>query len=214
MKVVKEHPGDVAAVVLTGDGRAEYRRLRYLAEHYDENQHLFFPQRPDRNLSIVGRQRETPNNQTRGFDALNALKIFKAKYGLHHFLFLTDREHVKNSPQEDLNNKLEEISTRGEYTTSRLEQAAFSSSVKVGSKELTVLSAIIGDQFECMEDGLAALLKHQWGNEVTAESRKELKSNVMQVLSGGTEKTLIEDASRYNLKRSFPNLDCVLTTFE
>lgn len=95
-----------------------------------------------------------------------------------------------------------------------MRQSAFYARLDVGATEIEVLTAIIGDEFECFEDGMAKLLEMEWGAEISPESRSELKSEIQEILSGGQESSLLENANRYSIEESFPSLSEVLTRFE
>lgn len=111
MRVVEdlsEEEGDeVAALVITGEGRTEFRRLGYIAEDFDDDDILHFPLRPERRLQIRGRQRAPSHTQQHGFSALEAIRTFKSKYGYRTFLFIVDKEHVAETGFTNLRGALE-----------------------------------------------------------------------------------------------------------
>lgn len=210
--------GKVKSLVLTGDGRAEFRRLGYIAPKYDGDDILFFPSRPERHLSIVGKQRATSHVEQPGLSALDALRVFKSNYGHSKFLFLVDMEHfsggTRNEFERQLEEKLRELSQDGEVDIESLSDGAFRCELAIGSQDILVLATVVGDEFECFEDGLAKLLEIEWGNEVNCGSRDELKQEIGKILSGGKEKSLLEGASRYALEEAFPDLHHALQAYE
>lgn len=222
MRVVDELPpdghDDVESLVLTGDGRGEYRRLKYITPKYNGDKILFFPSRPERHLSIVGKQQSPGHVQQKGLDALDALAVFKGKYGYTSFLFLTDLEHISPSTDEEiaaeLDRTLVEVSSNDSAEVVPISKRSFVCGLKIGSSNILVLAAIIGDEFECFEDGLATLLELEWGNEIDCNNRQELKSTLADILSGSNEKTLLEGASRHSIEQSFPHLTSVLREYE
>jgi len=90
MKVVKEIKNTKKPIimVITGNGRAEFRRLKPIAKRYNEEKTLWFPLTP------------MPTKKT-GISVLEALKLYPTKYKLTSFLFVVDKEHLKE-PQKDI----------------------------------------------------------------------------------------------------------------
>lgn len=206
---------EVASVVITGDGRAEYRRLQPIADRFNEEKVLFFPSRPDRHLStIVGRRSETSYTGKPGFEALDGLLALKSHYPFSRFLFLVDREHINNDSAEELETKVKEIAQEDEIDITELDDRAFRCGFHIGSREITLFAAIIGDEFGCFEDGIATLLERRWENSINPESRDELKGKVTDILGDSGLESLVDSCQRSDLKHSFPNLCAVLAEYE
>lgn len=93
---------EIEAVVITGDGSGEFRRLQTLAEHFGAGEVLWFPQRSERYLG------RNVGIDVPGLEALRILELYKTKYQLYDFLYLVDSEHITDDPQEALESKLEE----------------------------------------------------------------------------------------------------------
>lgn len=217
MKVVDELDEETGsrleAVVITGDGRSEYRRLKPLADHYDEDRVLFFPARTERHISVVGSTSSHPDTERRGWDALDALELYKSRYNYTRFLFLVDQEHCDGSCAEDLREKLREVATT-DVDIEDVNDGAFVCEFEIGSREILLYTAAVGDEHGFFEDCLANLLELEWGNEIDEDDKDEFKTTVNDVLSGGSGRSLLENADRGNLDRAFPNLGSILERFE
>lgn len=203
----------IEALVVTGNGRSEYRRLKPLANHYNEDRVLLFPSRTERHISHVGRQRSEPATERRGWDALDALPLYKS-YNYTRFLLLLDSEHCESDGQAELETKIDDIATGGSSETEVLGGGAFRSEFQIGSQDTVLYTAVVGDEFGFFEDCLATVLELEWGNEISADTKDEFKSEVNRILSGGTGQSLLENARRDNLDRAFPSLSTVLQQFE
>lgn len=217
MKVVDEldedDPSRLEALIVTGDGRSEYRRLKPLSDHYDEDRVLFLPSRTERHLSVVGSTSSHPETERRGWDALDALELYKSQYNYTRFLFLIDQEHCDGSCAEDLREKLDEVATAG-VEIDDVNDCAYVCEFEIGSREITLYVAAVGHRHGFFEDCLAELLELQWGNEIDEEDKDEFKSKVNDALSGGSGRTLLANADRRNLEQAFPNLSSILEQFE
>lgn len=200
----------IVALVITGDGKTEYRRLKPLAPRFEGDEVLWFPQRPERYLSTVGRRRSASTAEKAGLDALDALELYKSKYGVISYLFLVDGEHVDGVAAEALRTKLRDASTDEECGVTQMEDGAFRCSCRVGSRELSVHAVIFGEQFGFIEDCLAKLLELEWGNSIEATGKEEFKTRVNEAVAGGTYQDLVEDARMENVRRAFPSLSPVL----
>ena len=95
MNVTRE-PGESkpAAIVITGNGKQEYKLLRAIAKKHNGLKTLWFPIKP---LPTHGA----------GLRSLKILKIYTKYSG--SFLLLIDREHLKTKTEEEIKNTLEEI---------------------------------------------------------------------------------------------------------
>jgi len=208
-----EDTDDFEALVITGDGKSENRRLRPLIDHYDDDRILWLPTRSERHFTRVGRSTEHPTTERRGWEALDAIKLYKGR-GITRFLFIVDSEHTTNGGKEDLEAKIEEIASFDDFEIEEVGQGAYVSEFKVGSRDVVLYTAIVGDEYGFIEDCLGKLLELEWDNRIEEDSKTEYKSSINRTLSGGTGRMLIEGADRENLHESFPGLDTILRTFE
>lgn len=216
MKVVddlkNENKEDLEALIITGDGRSEFRRLQPLAEYYNEDRILFLPSRTERNLSIIGSSSQHPETERRGWDALDALRLYKSNYT--KFLFLIDREHCQEWGHSELEEKTKELAFNCEVCIKEIKKGAYVCKFKIGSREILLYTAVVGDKFGFIEDCLAELVKLEWGNEIKKEDKDEFKNTINNMLSGGKDRSLLENSDQSNISRAFPNLDQVLKQFE
>lgn len=205
----------IAALVMTGDGKTEYRRLEPLAPRFGGDHVLWFPQRSERKLTIVGKG-STPTTAERvGLDALEALEIYKdPKYGVSSFLFLVDGEHIDGDAADGIRTKLRDVATHGECDVNQMEDGAFRCSCRVGSRELSVHAAVFGNKFGFIEDCIAKLLELAWDNSIEAAEKQEFKRKVNKAVAGGKYENLVDDARMEHVRRAFPNLSVVLESLQ
>lgn len=204
----------IVALVLTGDGKTEFRRLKPVARRFGGDEALWFPQRPERYLPTRGRQRRPTTAEKAGLDALDALELYKSRYGVTDYLFLVDREHVDEAVGPQLEAKLREVSTGETVSTTRLADGAFDCSCRVGSRDLSVHVVAFGDGFGFIEDCVAELLESEWGNSIEATGKDEFKRRVNEAVAGGTFRNLVEDARMDDVRSAFPNLCSVLEAMQ
>ena len=168
MKVRKDVPDktEPVALVFTAEGSSDFKRLRSVAETFDDDDLLFFPTNPNREMQIVGKQRQPSPGERHGLSALESLRVFKGRYGYRQFLFLVDLEHFDGEDPsvlaDELDTKLTDVAT-GSSTVDRLNRRAFRRKCELGGPELTVLTAVMGDEHDCIEDCIARLLRREWG---------------------------------------------------
>lgn len=210
MKVVADS-GSVAddqitAVVITGDGKTEFRVLKALAQRCENDGVLWFPQQPLRYLSVRGRTQGKTTSERMGLDALDSLELYKTKYGITSFLYLVDREHIDGSAVEELEAKLNTVASTDNAQITHREAGAYDCSCQIGSREVTVYTAILGDNFGFIEDCLADLLNFVWNNSIEAEDKEEFKNRVDQAVMGGVYQDLINDGDVDDLRRAFPSI--------
>lgn len=217
MKVVEELNEEtrerLEALIITGDGRSEFRRLKPLVDHYDEDRVLLFPSRPERHLQIVGRGSTHPDTARRGWDALEAIQLYKSKYNHTRFLFIVDKEHCERYGRAELEEKITDLATDDETKIEELGNGAYVAEFRIG-REIVLYTAVVGDEFGFFEDDLAELIELEWGNEIDEDDKDEFKSTVNQILSGGSGRSLLENADRENLDRAFESLSVLLQQFE
>lgn len=218
MKVVddlnQEDQSRLEALIITGNGRSEYRRLKPLTSHYDEDRVLFLPSRTERHISVIGSTSGYPDTERRGWEALDAISLYKSKYGYTNFLFLVDNEHCSENGREELEVKIEELASSDSIDIEELNDGAFISEFKIGSRDIQLYTAVVGNEFGFFEDCLGELLELEWGNSIDAEDKDEFKSTINQILSGGSGRSLLDGAGRTNLDQAFPNLSSILQQFE
>ena len=219
MRVRKEVPGDTepVALVFTGEGSSEFRRLRPVAEKFDEDDLLFFPTNPNRGMRIVGKRRQPTPGEKHGLSALESLRVFKGRFDYSRFVFLVDLEHFEGRAPSALADEL-----RGELTSvasddprvESLNERAFRCECQIGSADVTMLTAVMGDEHGCIEDCVANLLQREWGNRIDADDRDDLKTTLRDVFTDTREREFIESAARQNVEAAFPGLSAVLQTYE
>ena len=218
MKVRKDvqEDADPVALVFTAEGSSEFRRLDALAEKFDDDL-LFFPTNPNRGMQIRGRRRQETPGEKHGLSALESLRVFKGRYGYERFVFLIDLEHFDGETPErladELSGKLEGVAT-GDPSVAQLNRRAFRCECRLGSRDLTVLTAVMGDEHGCIEDCVTRLLEREWGNTVEADGRDELKRRLRNVFTDTSEREFIADARRPNVEKAFPGIAGVLQTYE
>lgn len=214
MKVVQDRnrvdDERIAALVITGDGRTEYRRLEPLAPRFGGDEVLWFPQRPERYIQIRGKRRRATTAEKAGLDALDALELYKSKYGVSSYLFLVDGEHVDGATDEELRAKLLSVSSDDEVGISQLDDGAFRCSCRVGSRDLSIHAVIFGGEFGFIEDCIAELLELEWDNSIEATEKQEFKTQVTEAVASGTYRDLVDDARMEHVRRAFPNLSAAL----
>jgi len=202
MEVVEEINKDKRPIimVITGDGRAEFRRLKVFAERYDGEKVLWFPLKP-----IFPLKRKSEKKT--GVNVLEVLNVYPGKYKLTQFLFVVDREHFKS---ENPTKKIEEFLRGKGINVSSVEQmngGALCISCKVGPYDVVVYMAILG-KIKSSEEELAELIGLELGLEVEANKRRikeVLRSRNMR------EEDLIAKAKDKNLREAFPSLSSALT---
>lgn len=195
MEVVREIKKDRRAVimVITGNGGAEFRRLKTFAHRYNGKIVLWFP------LSPMSKKRM-------GLSALKALNIYPGKHKITSFLFVVDREYFKSEPQREIEKFL-----RGERidikSVEKIDGEALCILCKVGPYEMSVYTAILGEE-KYSEEELAKLIKLELKSEVEAD-KKSLKRFFRN--RNMREEDLIEEARDENLHKAFPSLNSALT---
>lgn len=195
---------DIAAVVITGDGGGEFRRLKTIASRFGSGEVLWFPQRSERYLGRdVGI--EVP-----GFEALRILELYKSTFYQYDFLFLLDNKHVSGDPSEELADKLDEACPQGGVEVTAINGDAYRCRCLIGSQNITIRTAMIGDRFGFMEDCIAELLALVWGNQITADEKEAFKNRVNNTVAGSTFRSLVADAEEDDLRQAFPALSAVL----
>lgn len=222
MKVVQEpnEADSLERLVLTGDGRAERRRLEAVASKYDGEKELFLPssgggaieQGP---LRYVGTKKH--NNSTvgdTGADVIDGVRGRIKRYD--EVVFVVDAEHFGDDPQGELTAKFENLNWDTETET--LGSSAYEFSLTVGSTQVTMYAAIVGDCFECFEDGIAALIECQ--RDVSRQSlysgvedRDGLKERIEDILDSPDDQ-LLREANRHEIDDCLPALAAVLRQFE
>ena len=150
MEVVEEINKDKRPIimVITGDGRAEFRRLKVFAERYDGEKVLWFPLKP-----IFPLKRKSEKKT--GVNVLEVLNVYPGKYKLTQFLFVVDREHFKS-----------------ENPTKKIEEFLRGKGINVSSVEQMNGGALrISCKIKSSEEELAELIGLELGLEVEANKR-------------------------------------------
>lgn len=195
---------DVKAVVITGDGGGEFRRLKTIASRFGSNDVLWFPQRSERYLGRdVGI--EVP-----GLEALRVLEFYKSKFHQSDFLFVLDKEHVSGDASERITGKLNEECPQGGVEVNPINGDAYYCRGLIGSTEITMRTALVGDRFGFIEDCVGELLSIVWGSDISRSDKQEFKTAVNNAVSGGGFQSLVEDADEDDLREAFPALSAAL----
>jgi hypothetical protein len=222
MRVVQKpnEADSLERLVLTGDGRAERRRLEAVASKYDGEKELFLPssgggtieQGP---LRYVGTKKH--NNTTlgdTGTDVIDGIRERIKDYD--EVLFVVDAEHFRDDPKGELTTKFESLNWDAE--TERLGASAYEFSLTVGSTRVRLYAAIVGDRFECFEDGIAALIECR--RDISRRSiyndvadRDDLKEQIEDILDDPDDR-LLREAPRHEIDDCLPALAAVLRQFE
>lgn len=220
MRVVQD-PDDPSRLVVTGDGQAERRRLAAVAPEYDGEKELFCPSSnggeiSENSLRMVGsKKRETDPEEATGPAVLDGIRGRVKRYG--DVVFVIDAEHFREDPLEELTEKFREFSWTVEATTTH-DDGAYEFSLVVGSTPVTLYAAVVGDQFECFEDGIAELIlsRRSVGRQSLyggVDDRDDLKDRIDDVLDCSDDE-LLSGADRYEIAECLPALAAVLRQFE
>lgn len=209
MRIVQElgeeiDASEIEAVVITGDGGGELRRLRIIAERFGSDEVLWFPQRSERYLG------KDVGIDVPGFEALRALELYKSVYQQHDFLFITDSEHVSDDAEKDLRVKLQEETSDYEIELIQLNGAAFYCECLIGSQDISIHTAVVGNRFGFIEDCISDLAYEVWGNEFSTSDKQEFKTSVNMAVSGNGFQSLVDTANDEQLKRAFPSITAAL----
>jgi len=222
MRVVQEpnEADSLERLVLTGDGRAERRRLEAIAPKYDGDKELFLPSSgggaiEQGSLRYVGTKKH--NNSSpgdTGTDVIDGVRDRIKRYD--EVVFVVDAEHFRDDPQGELTAKFESLNWDTETET--LGGSAYEFSLTVGSTQVTMYAAIVGDRFECFEDGIAALIECR--RDVSrgslysgVEDRDDLKERIDSVLDNPGDH-LLREADPCEVDDCLPALAAVLRQFE
>lgn len=208
MRVVREleelDSSEVASVVITGDGAGEFRRLKTLAAEFGSDEVLWFPTRPERYLGrAVG-------ISVPGLEALRILEMYKSNYSQYEFLFLVDGEHISGEPANELEEKLDEECPQGVLEVSHLHSGAYRCRGNIGAQEITVRTAIVGNNHGFIEDCIAELLELVWGSAIPASNKESFKNEVNSAVSGSNFQSLVDDADYSQITAAFPSISAAL----
>ncbi|MEZ3145764.1 hypothetical protein [Halobaculum sp. MBLA0143] len=206
---------------MTGDGQAESRRLAAVAPKYDDDQVLFCPSSNGGEieqgaLRIVGsKKRGTDPGGATGTKVIDGLRGRLKHYD--DVVFVVDAEHFRENPKTELTTKFRDLNWNVETTTT-LGDGAYEFSLSVGSTRVTVYAAVVGDRFDCFEDGIAALLQRR--RDISQRSlydgvddRDDLKQRIDGILDCSDDK-LVREANRHEIGECLPALAAVLCQFE
>lgn len=222
MRVVRDsnEADSLERLVLTGDGRAERRRLEAIAPKYDHDDVLYCPSSNggeigEGSLRIVGsKKRQTDPEEATGVDVIDGVRGRIKRYD--EVVFVVDAEHFGDDPQGELTAKFESLNWDTETET--LGGSAYEFSLTVGSTQVTMYAAIVGDRFECFEDGIAALIEckrdvSRQSLRSGVEDRDDLKERIENILDNPDDQ-LLREANRHEIDDCLPALAAVLRQFE
>lgn len=215
---------EAEAVIITGDGKNETDRIKYLVKKYNDDDQLYFPHGTAATgsaFAIKGGKKSTAEPESKkGLVALESIRDHENRDGIRSklrykkrskYLVLSDREDVTSDFQRKVESRLSKFA---EITKiEQLESQSFYIKVKHGGRDIFVYFALIGDDTGCFEDGLAKLGDKLYDKEITGENRDELKGSVKDKCDGIVGKSLLSNAERYDLKICFPNLHAALDRF-
>jgi hypothetical protein len=181
-------------VVLTGDGKWEFRVLKGLSKKFDGYKILWFP--------------ELPKKFT-GKSVYGATKFYVEKHDICKFLVLYDREHFKGTDNDV--KTLNRLGFRSIVVKSIIDDRAFVINSKFGSKDVTVFVSIQGD-FKSINEEIAELVYLKFGCKLKSD-HKEIRA-CLKKLGVESIENLIEQSGVKYLKQAFKGLCAVLGIME
>lgn len=202
MKVCREiNRENPAAIVITGDGRREFRVLSAVGRRYDGVKTLWFPKKPMKDVQI-------------GLSPLEVLTLYPGKFKIYSFLYLVDREHfVDLSPKEKIKEYLKNKLKIEIIEVKEINSSALYFSCKVGLHHVKLYVSVFGRE-KCIEEEIASLIKLTLHLNVEPE-----KGKIEEILKANNikeEKDLIEKSSTSikDLENAFPGLASILEILE
>lgn len=195
---IKEAKIEHITAVLTGNGRKEFRILRPFGERHDgKDKILFFP------------VRSQPFKGS-GLKALKAIKPYLWIYKIEKFLFIVDKEAIKEEALTEIGNILTENGITVLDIRPFLVEGEDSLFVtcSIGSHEVIINIAING-RVKKVEENIIKLIELEYDRQI---SPNEIKRTLKEL--GITLEILLRRARKKNIELSFPSLNLTLTHIE
>lgn len=194
MKIIEEileEPKNNFLTVITGNGKTDLYILEGFANKFNGLE------------KIIWNPRRILKTRESGLKALNVLRVLISKYKLKNFLYLVDREHVKD--HEDIRRYLnKEVQMRNLSIDEYIIHGNY------GSHYVKIYAVIFGKN-KNIEEEIADLIKELYGENIKPE-KKEIKNFLKK--QGIWYSELIEKANKKQLNNAFPNLTKVIERIE
>ena len=185
--LLKNHVEEII-LAITGNGRTDLHILDAFAKKYNGMKKFIW-------TPTSSRQKKT------GLKALDAIKYIVSKYKIENFIYLVDKEHVKDKDDilQYLSKFLRNVSREGHLITANY-----------GSHSIRIYTVIFGEE-KCIEEEIAKLIKIRYSMDITPD-KKEIKKFLREKKTWYDK--LIEVSTKNELRESFPNLSEIMQKIE
>jgi hypothetical protein len=194
-------------IALTGDGSAETKILRAMAERHNGKEHaLKLPEA----IALLGHENMKPPLLT-GYSALRKIQTYIIKFGFTRFLFILDVEHVDN-PQ-NIGLEITKSLTRLGYNSLNIEKLAdqaYLTCCSLGAYEISIYVVVCGKE-KCIEENIAALIMLEHGMKIAPNKRGV---SLFLDQKGLSLYRFIKGSKSDNLKAAFKDLVAVFENME
>jgi len=204
---LKEVDIESMTVALTGDGHWEHEILKALAERYNGNENVLLIPIP---VALLGHGNRRTGRFS-GLSALQAIKTYISKYRIKRYLFLVDKEHIRNT--EDTSTELEASVREMGFSlphTEPLAKQAFLVRCKVGSHDIVIHTVISGEE-KCIEEDIAKLVNLEWNIDI--EPKKWVIRSVLRQ-RGTNLFSFVRNAASANLTQALSDLAAAFESME